>query len=246
MRDPGPRGRERPRVLTRQVHAVRAPDVRGEPAELVQVLDGAAAEEALAVLLLLDGLGEMGVEPQPQPARELGRLRHQPLRDGERRAGSNRDLRPGAGPRLVEREQALRVGEHRVHLLDEVVRREPAVGLAHVHRPARGDDADAELARGLDLRLDQAGAARREDVVVVEDGRAAAERELREPGAGGRVLGLGVDPAPERVQRPEPAEEIGLLRPGPRQRLVQVMVRVDEPGRDQRAAEVLEVLGEGR
>ena len=103
-----------------------------------------------------------------------------------------------------------------------------------------------ELPRRLDLRLDQAGAAGREDVVVVEDGRAAAEHELRQPGAGGRVLGLGVDPRPERVERPQPGEEVGLLRARARQRLVQVVVRVDEPGRDERAAEVLEVLGEGR
>ena len=42
----------------------------------------------------------------------------------------------------------------------------------------------------------------REDVVVVEDRRAARERELGEPGAGGRVLGLGVDPAPTRGRAP--------------------------------------------
>ena len=84
------------------------------------------------------------------------------------------------------------------------------------------------------------------DVVVVEDGRAAGEHELRQAGAGGRVLGLRVDARPERVQRLQPREEVSLLRPRARQRLVEVVVRVDEPGRDERAAEVLEVLGNGR
>ena len=81
-------------------------------------------------------------------------------------------------------------------------------------------------------------ASAREDVVVVEDGRAAGERELGEPGARGRVLRLGVDPRPDRVELAEPGEEVGLLRPGPREGLVQVVVRVDEAGRDDGAAEV--------
>ena len=46
----------------REVDAVGAPDVVGEPAELVEVLDGRAAVELAAVRLLLDGLGEVGVQ----------------------------------------------------------------------------------------------------------------------------------------------------------------------------------------
>ena len=80
--------------------------------------------------------------------------------------------------------------------------------------------------------------AAREDVVVVEHGRAARQRELGEPGARGGVLHLGVDPRPDRVERAQPGEEVGLLRPRARERLVQVVVRVDEAGRDDRAAEV--------
>ena len=74
--------------------------------------------------------------------------------------------------------------------------------------------------------------------MVVEDRRAAGERELGEPGARRGVLGLGVDSRPHRVELAEPAEEIGLLRAGAGQRLVEVVVGVDEPGRDDRAAEV--------
>ena len=47
--------------------------------------------------------------------------------------------------------------------------------------------------RGLHLGLDQARAAVREHVVMVEDGRAARQRELGEPGPGGGVLGLGIE-----------------------------------------------------
>ncbi len=104
--------------------------------------------------------------------------------------------------------QALGVREHRVDLLDERVRRQAAVGLAEIHRAARGDDADAELARSLHLGLDQALDPARKDVVVVEDGGAARERELGEPGSRRRVLRLGVDPGPARVALDEPLEQV--------------------------------------
>ena len=81
----------------------------------------------------------------------------------------------------------------------------------------------------------QPGPAAREDVVVVEHRRAAGQRQLGEAGAGGRVLGLGVDPRPHRVELDEPLEQRRLLRPGARQRLVQVVMGVDEPRRDDRA-----------
>ena len=218
---------------------MRAPDVAREPAELREVLDRRAPVELLAVRLLLARLGEMGVQRKPEPPGELRRLGHQLSGHGERRARRDRDLHARARPGLVQlADEALGVGEHGVDVLDELVRREAAVRDAEVHRAAGGDDPHAELARGLHLGLDEPGTAAREHVVVVEDGRAPGERELCEPGARRRVLGLGVDARPHRVELAEPGEEVGLLRPSARQRLVQVVVRVDEPRRDDRAAEV--------
>ena len=163
------------------------------------------------------------------PPGERGRLLHQPPGDRERRAGGDRDLDAGSGAGLVELvHEPLGVGEHGVELLDELVRREAAVRRAEVHRPARGDDAHAELARGLHLGLDQPLPSLREDVVVVEDGRAARERELGEGRARGGVLGLGVDARPDGIQLAEPREEVGLLRSAARERLVEVVVGVDE------------------
>ena len=74
--------------------------------------------------------------------------------------------------------------------------------------------------------------------MVVEDRRAAGERELGEAGARGGVLGLGVDARPHGIQLLQPGEEVGLLRPGAREGLVEVVVRVDEAGRDDRAVQV--------
>ena len=60
---------------------------------------GRAAVELAAVRLLLDGLGEVRVEHEPEPPRERGRLLHQPARDRERRARRDRDLHARARPR---------------------------------------------------------------------------------------------------------------------------------------------------
>ena len=116
------------------------------------------------------------------------------------RAGSDGDLDARARPGLVERREPLRVGEDRVERLDHRVRWQAAVGHPEIHRAARGDEADAELSRRLELRLDQARLTVREDVVVVEDRGAAGQRKLGEAGAGGRVLGLGVDARPRRIE----------------------------------------------
>ena len=65
----------------------------------------------------------------------------------------------------------------RITVDDDGVRRQAALRLAQVHRAARSDDADAELAGRLHLRLDDPLRPLREEVVVVEDGAAARERE---------------------------------------------------------------------
>jgi len=82
---------------------------------------------------------------------------------------------------------------------------------------ATGEDAAAGLpeemipAENLDLGLHEARAPLREDVMVVEDRRAPGERELGEAGARGGVLGVGVDPGPDRVQLLEPGEDLRAL-----------------------------------
>src|SRR2546429_1754918 len=78
---------------------------------------------------------------------------------------------------------------------------------------------------------------------MVEDGAAAGERELRQPRAGGGVLGFGVDPAPDGVELLQPGEEIGFLRASAGQGLEEMVVRVDQRRGDDCAREVLSGLG---
>ena len=73
-----------------------------------------------------------------------------------------------------------RGGEDLVELLHDVVRRQPARRLPAVHRAARGVEAQAQLAGGLDLGGEQVAAALGEDVVVVAGGGAAGQRQLAE------------------------------------------------------------------
>src|SRR5204863_248795 len=99
------------------------------------------------------------------------------------------------------------------------------------------------LLRGAHLCFDESCAAAREDVVVVEDGRAPRQRELCETATRGRVHHLVVDPRPDRVERLQPGEEVGVGGPGARERLVEVVVGVDEARRDHGAAQVFAALG---
>ena len=137
---------------------------------------------------------------------------------------------------------ALGIRQDLVDRLHQRVRGQAALRRPEVHRAARRDEAQPQLARRLQLRLEDAAAAAREDVVVVEDGRAARERELRQAGARGGVLGFGVEPRPHRVQLDQPFEQRRVLRAGARERLVEVVVRVDEARCDERAAEVEPIL----
>jgi hypothetical protein len=125
--DAHPTRAERRYVLVREVHTVRAPDVVRRPADLLEVLERPAAEDSLAILLLLDRLREVRVKAQAEAAGELGRLDHQPLRDREGRARGDGDLRPGAGSFLVQDRESLRVREHGVRVFHEVVRRQAAL-----------------------------------------------------------------------------------------------------------------------
>src|SRR6266516_6919062 len=89
MRDAHALRTERLDVVVREMHAVRAPHIACEPADLLEILDGRAAVEVAAVVLLFDRLGEVRVQPQSELTGQVRRLRHQLPGDGERRAGSN-------------------------------------------------------------------------------------------------------------------------------------------------------------
>ena len=114
----------------------------------------------------------------------------------------------------------------------------PPLDAAEVHRAAARVEAQPDLARRLDLDLQQVAGVAREEVVVVGGGRAARAGERDEPGAGGGLLDRGVDVRPDRIELLEPLEQRVVLREPARGPLVEVVVAVDEPGRGEQAAAV--------
>jgi hypothetical protein len=99
-------------------------------------------------------------------------------------------------------------------------------------------EADAQVARGLDLDLQQVAGAVGEDVVVVGGRAAPRAQQGRQPGTGGGALDLGIEVGPGGIQVLEPLEQRRLLRQSPRGPLVEVVVAVDQPRRGEAAAAV--------
>ena len=245
MRDAGAGGREARDLGVREVHAVRAPDVAVQPAEPVEVLDRTAAVELAAVRLLLDGLGEVRVELEPEARARSSAdsvIRRPVTENGEQGATAicTRAPRPLSCSSPARRSVSARTAS--------MSSTSSSGGSPPSDTPRSIDPREATMRQPSSRAACTSAstspvAAAREDVVVVEDGRAAGEHQLREPGARGRVLGLCVDTRPGRVELDEPFEERGLLRAGARERLVEVVVRVDEPRRDDGAGEVVPLVG---
>ncbi len=87
MRDTGPRSRQlRDRGVV-QVHGVGEPHVRAQPAQGGHILHRSSRKAFPAVLLLVQSLAEVGVQPNTFGAGEFGRFPHQLSCHRERRAG---------------------------------------------------------------------------------------------------------------------------------------------------------------
>jgi hypothetical protein len=219
--------------------AVGEPDVRAQPAQRVDVLDGRAAEPLAAERLLVVGLRQVGVQPDALVPGQLGGLVEQVGGDRERRAGGDADAQHRVRRRVVVPvDRGGRGVEDRVDLLHHVVRGQPAPAPAEVHRAAGGQEPEPDGPRRLDLGGEQVAAVGGEDVVVVHRRGAAGPRQLRERAGRPDARGVLVEAGPHRVERGQPLEErvVGGLSPG--QPLVEVVVGVHQPGSGQAAAAV--------
>ncbi len=210
------------------------PDVGTEPAEGLDVLDGAAAELLAAEVVLVDGLGEVRMEPHSLVAREQGGLLEQVRGHRERRAGGDADPqhRVGGGV-VVPVDRVGGRGQDLVEVLHDVVGRQTTLAGAEVHRPPGREEAQPDLPSCLDLGAEQVAAVRGEDVVVVGRRRTARPRKLHEGPGRSDAYGVLVEAPPHRVERGQPLEERVVDGRAAGQPLVQVVVRVDQAGRRQ-------------
>ena len=222
---------------------MRQPHVRADPAEVLEVLGGAAAERLTAEGVLLERLREVGVQAYPPVARQRGCLAHQLGGDRERRAGCHRDPQHRVGRRVVVAVDGLGRGtERRIPVLDDVVRRQSALGAAEVHRAAAGMEPQPDPAGGVDLRREHVAAVAGEHVVVVGARRAPGAGQPTQAGGRRGADDLGVDPGPHGIELGEPAEQALLLREAPGGPLVEVVVGVHQAGRGQAAGAVDELV----
>ena len=211
---------------------MREPDAARHPACLLEKIDRPQAIHLEAEPLFVLGLAEMGVELAVVALGKLRAFDHEILRDRERRTRRERDANLRAGLWIVEQLQhALAVGEDRLFVLHHAVGRQAAILLRQIHRAARDGHAHAKGARLLDLDVDRVLKTIGIEIMMIGGGGAAREHKLgqREPRRQPQVIGL--EARPDRIERDEPGEQrlVDGGRVGAGQRLVEMMMRVDEP-----------------
>src|SRR5260370_42480970 len=122
-------------LLIAEMNPVREPHAIVQPTDLLEIIERPAAEMMLAILPLVGGLAEMGVQTAAVLRSERGAVDHQLLRDVERRAGRERD-RPESARRAVMKlpQHALAVGNDDVMVLHQALVDEASVARAQIDR----------------------------------------------------------------------------------------------------------------
>ena len=128
-----------------EMHAVRQPGPLIEPAAFLQIFERSALMDLQAIAVLVLSFGEVRVRADVELLGQHGGRAHQRGCDRKRRAGRKRDLNHGAVAGLmIARHHAFRVGEDRVFVLHDAVRRQSAVTLGKIHRAAGQQHAQTE------------------------------------------------------------------------------------------------------
>jgi hypothetical protein len=247
MRHAGAGAREERDAGGVELHAVRMPDVAADPAELLGVLRRRAAELLAGVVDVALVFGQVGVQTDTVLARQQRRVAHQLAADREGRAGRDDDTLHRVARRIVPAlDDTLRVGEDRRFVLHHAVRRQAAHRFADAHRAARGVEAHADP--GCRLQRVVQPHAIREQVEVVARGRAAGEQQFDHRRLRRDEGHLGRQPRPDRVERLQPVEQGGVLRRAhdAGERLVEVVMGVDEAGHEHLAARIDHLVGRSR
>ena len=127
--------------------------------------------------------GCAGARRARAPARRCAASGPSVTEKGEQGASAIRSIARGRGSwySRIRRGESARIVSSSWH---DVVRGQAALALAPAHRAARGVEADAQLARGRDLDVDEPLLPAREEVEVVGGGRAAGEQQLAQAHAG--------------------------------------------------------------
>ena len=167
--------------------------------------------------------------PFSSARRAVSRMISRVTENGEQGARAIRTNAPF--PRLVEGvDHPLAVGEDGLGVLDHGRGRQAAVLDRQVHGPARQRHPHPHVPGGRGLDVHGVFEPLREDVVVVRRGRASGEQQLGQREPRRNVELIRRQPRPDRIEGLEPVEQLlaegGAA--GARQRLVEVVMRVDQ------------------
>ena len=223
------------------------PHVISRPAQIFHELHRTFAEPLEAEALLVQSLGDVGVEAHAVLASKLGRVAHELRCDRERRTRRHDHAAHRAPPGVVVTpDLRLDVGEDRILVLHHAVGRQASLGFAKRHRAAAGMKSKPKLARRIHQRLEETCRAARKDVVVVARERAAAEEQPCHRGPAGGAHRFRVDARPHRVERPQPFEQSPIRHVAAGRPLVHVVVGVHEAGHGEAARLVDHLVGRRR
>ena len=184
------------------VDTVSDPGAVREPADvLVEAPHRPAPIDRLAVVVLVEILGQVRMEPDVETDGELCRFGHEAAADREGRAGRERDAhhRP-YGPVVVCSHCRFRPGEYGLLVLAHRARREAPVFFGDAHRTSCGVETHAYLTSCLDLRPQQVTASGWVHIEVVGRCRATPERKLCQANKCRKINGFFVEQGPVWVQ----------------------------------------------
>ena len=162
--------------------------------------------------------------------RQRGGLAHEVARHREGRAGGECDPQHGVARGVVVlRDQPLAVAQDVCLLFHQLVGRQATLALADAHAAATRVKPHADVAQRADLVVQRAVVG--EKVEVVARRGATREHQLGRRHLRADIDVLGGEPRPDRVERLQPLEQVAVLRGrhDARERLVEMMVSVDQP-----------------
>ena len=220
-------------LLVIEMDAVGIPDVGACPAQALHVRQGPQSHFFQGVPLLVLGLAQVGVQAHAVLPRQDRALPQQVRRDGEGRAGRQRQPAHGLEGRVVIFGNQLDAVAHDfVHALHHGIRRQAAVLLGQIHAAAGEVHPHTQQLRRLGLCADEVPGVLREHIVVVKDGGAAVLQQLSHPYGGGKTDGILIQPLPDLVERYQPVKQLHILHLGqiPGKDLIEMVMGVDQAG----------------
>ena len=211
---------------------MRVPDIIANPPQIFGILPGTATELFQRVTDVFVVLGQMCVQHHALVARQNSRVAHQVAADGKRGTRGDADAHHRTRIGVVECvDHADAIIEDRRLFFYQRIGGQTAIALSDAHRAAGRVKTQANLGGGSDRIIQPRPVGVK--VKMIRAKRTPAERQFRKADLRRDEHFLGSKARPYRIKRLQPPKQQGVLPTwnSPRQRLIQMMVRVHQPRR---------------